>query len=155
MTWYTVYWSILFRKHRIIKWTMPFIKSNILGITFSGNYIWTIFYNSPSEVSSWFCGQLYSSSPSLQWDTPSHNNWTAMQSSFEHLTWELISQTTEKAFNHNVRYIFPWCLPHKGSFILGINPERHRFQIGSLRIQYNVHIEQQHGSKKKIHFRSV
>ena len=47
-----------------------------------------------------------------------------------------------------------WCKHRRmvaGSFILAREQKRHRFQVGSWRIQFTVHIEQWQRSKKKIH----
>ena len=51
-------------------------------------------------------------------------------------------------FSNCWRWLWAWYkMISKGSFILAQKRKRHRFQIGSLRIQFNVHNEQKQRSK--------
>ena len=45
-----------------------------------------------------------------------------------------------------------WDACFKGSFMLTQRRKRHRFEMGSSRIQFNIHIEQRERSKKKFAF---
>ena len=59
----------------------------------------------------------------------------------------------------NLYHVYIWSkwirVQVKGSFTLGRERKRHRFQMGSYGIQFDVNTEQPQISKKKIRFRSV